>query len=94
VLCLHNLTVALNIRNSEADRLAAELAALSGETKTDAVIQALQERLLRLRSRRSQDKRELVDRLDAIAMQTAQLPNLDSRSVDAILGYNEHGLPS
>lgn len=94
MLCLHNLTVALNIRNPEADRLAAELAALSGETKTDAVIQALQERLLRLRSRRSQDKRELVDRLDAIALQTAQLPHLDSRSVDAILGYNEHGLPS
>lgn len=86
--------MALNIRNPEADRLAAELAALSGETKTDAVIQALQERLLRLRSRRSQDKRELVDRLDAIALQTAQLPNLDSRSADAILGYNEHGLPS
>lgn len=86
--------MALNIRNPEADRLAAELAALSGETKTDAVIQALQERLLRLRNRRNQDKRELVDRLDAIALQTAQLPNLDSRSDDAILGYNEHGLPS
>jgi hypothetical protein len=40
--------MALNIRNGEAHRLAAELAALAGEPKTDAVICALRERLVRL----------------------------------------------
>ncbi|WP_304623076.1 type II toxin-antitoxin system VapB family antitoxin [Synechococcus sp. BMK-MC-1] len=40
--------MALNIRNPEADRLAAQVACLAGETKTDAVILALKERLQRL----------------------------------------------
>ena len=38
--CLHGLAMALNIRNPEASRLAAEVAALAGESKTVAVIQA------------------------------------------------------
>ena len=37
--------MALNIRNPEAERLAAELARQTGETKTEAVAQALRERL-------------------------------------------------
>lgn len=40
--------VALNIRNAEANRLAAEVTSLAGETKTATVILALKERLLRL----------------------------------------------
>ncbi len=92
--CLHRLQVALNIRNPEADRLAGEVAALSGETKTEAVIQALQERLSRLRSRETESTRQLRGRLDAIALQNAQLPRLDRRSAEEILGYDEHGLPS
>ena len=33
-------TMALNIRNTETERLAAELAQLTGRTKTDAVAEA------------------------------------------------------
>jgi len=40
--------MALNIRNPDADRLASEVAALSGQTKTAAVIQALRERSSRM----------------------------------------------
>jgi antitoxin VapB len=40
--------MALNIRNSEAERLAKALAKLTGETQTEAVTQALRERLARL----------------------------------------------
>jgi len=86
--------MALNIRNPEADRLAAEVAALSGETKTEAVIQALHQRLNQLRSSLSQETHQLAGKLDAIALQTAQLPRLDGRSAEVILGYDEDGLPS
>lgn len=82
--------MALNIRNKDAERLAAELAKQTGETKTDAVIRALQERLERVRRRRS--KRRLADELDEIARHCAGLPVLDARSPDEIVGYDEHGL--
>jgi antitoxin VapB len=41
--------MALNIRDPEAQRLARDLARRTGETMTQAVIKALQERLERLR---------------------------------------------
>ena len=88
--------MALNIRNPEADRLASEVAALSGQTKTAAVIQALRERLYRLEQDRAAGERghtRLADRLDAIALYAARRPLLDRRSADEILGYEENGLP-
>jgi antitoxin VapB len=83
--------VALNIRNEEAERLAAELARLTGETKTEAVARALRERLARLRSERRRTR--LADELDAIAKHCASLPVLDDRSADEIIGYDENGVP-
>ena len=83
--------MALNIRNDEAERLAARLAELTGETKTEAVAQALRERLARLdRQRRG---RRLADELDDIARHCASLPVLDARPADEILGYDSEGLP-
>lgn len=89
--------MALNIRNPEADRLAAELAALSGQTKTDAVIQALHEHLERVKRQRGDSARgcrRLADRLDEIAQRTAAGPLLDGRTAEEILGYDASGLPS
>jgi len=83
--------MALNIRNAEAERLAAELARRTGETKTEAVTQALRERLARVRRERTRGR--LADELEQIAEHCANLPVLDSRSADEILGYDEHGLP-
>jgi len=84
--------MALNIRNTEAERLADTLAKLTGETKTEAVTRALRDRLDRLRRERS--RRRLVDELDDIARHCAQLPARDRRTPEEILGYDEHGLPS
>jgi antitoxin VapB len=83
--------MALNIRNPEAERLAAALAKLTGETKTEAVTRALRDRLARLRRERAH--RRLADELDEIALRCARLPVLDARAPDEILGYDEHGLP-
>lgn len=83
--------MALNIRNPETERLAAELARQTGETKTEAVTKALRDRLARLRRERS--KRRLADELEAIARHCASLPVLDARTPNDILGYDERGLP-
>ena len=83
--------MALNIRNPETERLAADLAKLTGKTKTQAVTEALRERLERLRRRRA--GRRLADELDEIARHCAELPVLDHRDADEVLGYDEHGLP-
>ena len=83
--------MALNIRNEDADHLASEVARLTGETKTQAVITALQERLARVhRGRRTP---RLGDDLLAIARHCAALPVLDDRAADAILGYGDDGRP-
>ena len=44
--------MALNIKHPDADRLARELAAKTGESLTDAVLNALRERLRREEARR------------------------------------------
>ena len=82
--------MALNIRNHETEKLASDLAALTGETKTEAVTKALRERLALMKRRRS--KRRLADRLDEIAKHCASLPILDVRTPEEML-YDEHGLP-
>jgi antitoxin VapB len=84
--------MALNIRNPEAEKLAAELAKRTGETKTEAVTKALRDRLARVRRERS--GRRLADELEEIAKHCASLPVLDNRTADEILGYGEDGLPS
>ena len=83
--------MALNIRNEEADQLATEVARMTGETKTQAVIVALQERLTRVRRVRGQP--QLGDELMVIARHCAALPVLDPRPADAIVGYDESGWP-
>jgi antitoxin VapB len=85
------LIVALSIKDPEADRLARELAARTGETLTEAVVVALRERLARETGRtRSIPLRE---ELAAIRRRCAALPVLDTRTADEILGYDERGLP-
>ena len=85
------MKMALNIRNLEVEQLAAALAKLTGETKTEAVMKALRDRLARLRRERA--RRRLADELDDIARHCARLPVHDGRPADEILGYDEHGLP-
>jgi antitoxin VapB len=82
--------MALNIRNQDVERLAHDLAALTGESKTQAVMKALQDRLEAVRHR--QRKRHILDRLNEIAVHCASLPVLDNRSADEML-YDERGLP-
>ena len=81
--------MALTIQDPEAERLAREIAAITGETVPQVVLKALRERAARLQVR---DEALLAEVL-AIGEHCAALPVLDERSSDAIIGYGEAGLP-
>ena len=83
--------MALSVKYPEADRLAREVAARTGETLTKVVVVALRERLARLRGRPR--RRRLRDELREIAQRCSQLPTLDDRTADEILAYDERGFP-
>lgn len=81
--------MALSIRNEHAERLAREVARESGENLTQAIVHSLEERLQRLRGRRNLTS--LEEDIMNISKRCSSLPDLDSRSPDEILGYNEDG---
>ena len=83
----------ISIKNEEAERLARQLADLTGETITGAVQTALAERYERLkRARRA--KRSLATELTEIALRCARRPDVSSLSDDEILGYDDSGVPT
>ncbi|MPZ65841.1 MAG: antitoxin [Pseudonocardiaceae bacterium] len=83
--------MALSIKSDEADRLARELATETGESLTEAVVVALQERLAREHDRRTP---RMGERLRKLQADVAKLPVQDRRSPDEILRYDGVGLPA
>lgn len=82
--------MALSIRNPDAEKLAREVAEKTGETLTQAVIRALEERLERIKgTRRTTD---LFEEIMRISKRCSSLPDLDTRLPEEILGYDERGL--
>ncbi|MDH4117361.1 MAG: type II toxin-antitoxin system VapB family antitoxin [Acidimicrobiia bacterium] len=78
----------LSIKSERADRLARDLAELTGESITDAVVASLEARLeVERRRRRSLGLRDIVERF-------GRLPLLDDRDPDDIIGYDDRGLPA
>jgi antitoxin VapB len=81
----------LSIKSIETERLARKLADRTGESLTTAIQKALEERLDRLsRQRRSS---AVASQLRDILRRVDNLPDLDPRSPDEIIGYDEFGLP-
>ena len=81
--------MALNLKNETAERLAKEVSALTGESLTQAVIRALDERLARLRGRRTASS--TYEAIMEISRRASALPDLDTRSDEEILGYDDTG---
>jgi antitoxin VapB len=83
--------VAINIKDPHTDRLARELAELTGQPITQAVRSAIEEQLAQLRRRRA-----LADPSDLgeIITRGRQRPLLDARDEAEILGYGDDGLPA
>jgi antitoxin VapB len=82
----------LSIKNQKTEALAREVASLTGETMTEAIRVALQERRDRLR--RSHSGRSLADELMEIGRRCASYPTISDITDDEILGYDEFGAPT
>ncbi len=82
--------MAFSIKNPKTDRIARQLAAITGESLTEAVDRALRERFSR---HQPGARRGAGSELARIAKRLAKLPVRDPRSADEILGYDDAGLP-
>jgi antitoxin VapB len=94
----HGGAVALNIKDREAERLAAEVAAMTGESKTRAVKVALQERRERLALRivrrdRAEALRSFLERdVWPEVPRNVLGRRVTRREREAILGYGPGGV--
>ena len=93
----HGVIVPLNLKNPEVERLAAEVARLTGESKTEAIRRALDERRRRLKSaspraRRARVLRFLEDKVWASLPPKERGRRLSREEEDAILGYGPGGV--
>lgn len=89
--------MALNIKNADVERLATEVARLTGESKTEAIRRALEERRRRLRQVSPDERRKRVLRyLEKNVWPTLPKKELGRRlkrsEEDAILGYGPDGV--
>jgi antitoxin VapB len=82
--------MSLNIKNPEAHRLARELAEATGGTLTDAVTEALRDRLDEVR--RKDPVGLLLEEVREIQAFLADLPDRDLRTPEEILEYDSRGL--
>ena len=83
--------MALSIRNPKAEDLAREVAAEARENITQAIIHALEERLERIRGRRT--AADIAEEIMKISQRCRTIPEKDSRAPEQILGYDEKGTP-
>ncbi|MGH9150375.1 MAG: type II toxin-antitoxin system VapB family antitoxin [Acidimicrobiales bacterium] len=89
--------MALNIKNAEVEQLAADVARMTGETKTEAVKRALAERKQRLAQRvdpadrHGRARRFLEREVWPIVPAREAGRRLNPGEEDAILGYGRQG---
>lgn len=89
--------MALNLKNVEVERLAADVAELTGESKTEAIRRALEERKVRLTGRDTAERRRRVVRL-LVKEIWPSLPKAargrrpTRAEEDRILGYGRDGV--
>ncbi|MGE0040847.1 MAG: type II toxin-antitoxin system VapB family antitoxin [Vicinamibacterales bacterium] len=89
--------MALNIKNAAVERLAEEVAGLTGESKTEAIRKALEERRRRLKGASAAERRRrVVQFLKQDIWPTIPKPFRGRRPTsaeeDAILGYGPEGV--
>jgi antitoxin VapB len=83
--------MALSIKNLDTERMAREVAAKTGESITEAIQKSLEERLARLRQEKQ--SRVALAQIEEILRRVDQLPILDARTPEEIIGYDENGIP-
>ena len=93
----HGVIMALNLKNDEVERLAAEVAGMTGESKTEAIRVALQERQERLKGRTIEQRRDRVlkfleKKIWATLPEGERGRRLTQAEEDEILGYGPDGV--
>ena len=83
--------MALSIKDPETERLAKSLARLTGESITMATKRAIEERLGRVGG--PSRKATLLEDMAEIRRRWSEMPVVDDRTPEEVLGYDEHGLP-
>lgn len=89
--------MALNVKNAEVERLAAEVARLTGETKTEAIRRALDERRSRLIYREGttgsarRGRRYLAEDVWPLVPTGEMGRRLTREEEDSVLGYGDAG---
>ena len=87
----------LNLKNADVERLAAEVAELTGESKTEAIRKALEERRRRLKGAGVLERRERTLKF----LKTRVWPDIPKKALgrrlsraeeDEILGYGAEGV--
>jgi antitoxin VapB len=82
----------IRIERAETEEKIRELAFRTGETITDAVDRAIDERLAKLGPSRTTGRVDWI-RLEALIAKVKAAPALNQGMTDeAIVGYNEHGV--
>lgn len=89
--------MAMNIKDPEAERLAAEVAALTGESKTAAVRTALRERRERLKAQNGLRQRTLRRFLEdeiwsRVPPEVQDRPPMTKAEREELLGYGPEGV--
>jgi antitoxin VapB len=86
--------VALLIENPETERLVEELARRTGHSPAEVVAEAVREQLQRRPSAGApSDPPDIWEQVREIQDELAALPDVDTRSADELIGYDEHGIP-
>lgn len=86
--------MSLNIKNETTHELVRQLAALTGQSQTSAVEDAVRRRLVELEQQRSDDELERRRRIRAIIRRAQQIPST-GRTTEEIMDelYDETGMP-
>jgi|JI8StandDraft_2_1071088.scaffolds.fasta_scaffold140608_2 antitoxin VapB len=84
--------MALSIKDEETDRLVRKLARQAGLSYTAAIRVAVQNELTKRRAP-TRNPGRIREAVRALQEEIRNLPLIDPRTPDEILGYDEYGLP-
>jgi antitoxin VapB len=85
--------MALNIKSEVVDRLARDLARLTGKSITQAVEDSLRAELDKAKRQTRRSTQSVKEQLLALGEVIKSMPVRDPRSADEILGYDDNGVP-
>ena len=82
----------ISLKSPETERLARTLAEATGESITEAIRRALEERLQRLNNASS--FAQYLEPIQRVQQRIRERPVLDARAADDIIGYGDDGAPT